>query len=174
MPAAVCSAALALAAAACSAPAGPPPTTGTHTSGLEAGPRAGTSTSGPPAGGALRRDPHADVGDLVPGFPVDLLPVPDDAVILVTSAVPVGDAEVREISLTLRTGETVAVLARRYRDALLGHGFTEVDQETAATELAAELVFVRSGADEVVSIGILEDGAGRSVTVGGRIRHATP
>ncbi|MBX9247052.1 hypothetical protein ICW40_19870 [Actinotalea ferrariae] len=117
-------------------------------------------------------DVHSQVGDLVAGFPEDLLPLPPDAVVLVTSAVPVGDAEVQEVSLNLRTATSVQDVVALYRTALTTAGFTEVPPAGPATDLAAEVTFVRSGGDELVSIGVLDDGTARTVTVGGRVRTA--
>ncbi|WP_199424230.1 hypothetical protein [Actinotalea solisilvae] len=116
-------------------------------------------------------DEHSEVGALVAGFPTDLLPVPPDAVVLVTSAVPVGDAEVQEVSLNLRTAAAVQDVVALYRGALTEAGFTEVPPSAlATTDLAAEVTFVRSGGDELVSIGVVDDGSARTVTVGGRVR----
>lgn len=116
-------------------------------------------------------DEHSEVGALVAGFPADLLPVPPDAVVLVTSAVPVGDAEVQEVSLNLRTATPVQDVVALYRGALTAAGFTEVPPAALATsDLAAEVTFVRSGGDELVSIGVVDDGTARTVTVGGRVR----
>ena len=115
-------------------------------------------------------DEFSEVGDLVEGFPIELLPVPGDAVVLVTSAVPVGDAEVQEVSLNLRTAATAAELLELYREALTAAGFAEVTGETADSDLAAQVTFVRSGGDEVVSIGILDIDGARTVTIGGRVR----
>lgn len=117
-------------------------------------------------------DEYSEVGDLVEGFPIDLLPVPGDAVILVTSAVPVGDADVQEVSLNLRTAATAAELLELYRGALTAAGFSEVTGETSDSDLAAQVTFVRSGGDEVVSIGILDVDGARTVTIGGRVRTA--
>ena len=119
-------------------------------------------------------DEYSQVGDLVEGFPIELLPVPGDAVILVTSAVPVGDAAVQEVSLNLRTAATAAELLELYRQALTTAGFTEVTAETTDSDLAAQVTFVRSGGDEVVSIGILDVDGARTLTIGGRVRTATP
>ncbi len=116
-------------------------------------------------------DEHSEVGRLAPGFPIDLLPVPDDAVILVTSAEPVGDADVKEVSLNLHTSMTADAVLNLYRAALTGAGFTEVD--TAGAGLTAEASFTRSGGDELVSIGVLDDGRTRTVTIGGRVRATT-
>lgn len=113
-------------------------------------------------------DEHSLVGDLVEGFPIDLLPVPPDAVILVTSAVPVGDADVQQISLNLRTGARAPALMSMYRTALLSAGFTEVPA-AEQTDLAAETNFVRSGGDELVTIGVLDVDGARTVSIGGRV-----
>lgn len=115
-------------------------------------------------------DEYSEVGDLVEGFPIELLPVPGDAVILVTSAVPVGNADVQEVSLNLRTAATAAELLELYRGALTAAGFSEVTGETADSDLAAQVTFVRSGGDEVVSIGVLDVDGARTVTIGGRVR----
>lgn len=115
-------------------------------------------------------DAFSQVGDLVAGFPIDLLPVPSDSVILVTSAVPVGDADVQEVSLNLRTSATAAELLALYRTALTAAGFTEVTSQTSDSDLAVDVTFVRSGGDELVSIGVLDIDAARTVTIGGRVR----
>lgn len=117
-------------------------------------------------------DEYSEVGDLVEGFPIELLPVPGDAVILVTSAVPVGEADVQEVSLNLRTAATAPELLELYREALTAAGFSEVTGETSDTDLAAQVTFVRSGGDEVVSIGVLDVDGARTVTIGGRVRTA--
>lgn len=115
-------------------------------------------------------DEHSQVGDLVDGFPADLLPVPADAAILVTSAAPVGDADVQEISLNLRTSSSTTELLTLYRDALVAAGFTEVAADPPLTGLSAEVTFTRSGGDELISIGVLDVEGGRTVTIGGRVR----
>ncbi len=115
-------------------------------------------------------DAYSQVGDLVDGFPIELLPVPGDAVILVTSAVPVGDADVQEVSLNLRTAATPAELLELYRGALTAAGFSEVTSDTSDSDLAAQVTFVRSGGDEVVSIGVLDVDGARTLTIGGRVR----
>ncbi|HMO10628.1 MAG TPA: hypothetical protein PKB06_03795 [Actinotalea sp.] len=113
-------------------------------------------------------DEHSEVGGLAPGFPSDLIPLPDDAVILVTSAAQVGDADVQEVSLNRRTRLTTAEVVELYRVALVEAGFSEVAARDAA--LAAEAAFTRSSGDELVSIGVLDDGDLRTVTIGGRVR----
>ena len=48
-------------------------------------------------------DEHASVGELADGFPTDLVPLPGDADILVSSVQPSADGAFTEISLNLRT-----------------------------------------------------------------------
>lgn len=115
-------------------------------------------------------DSHSEVGDLVAGFPIDLLPVPADAVILVTSAVPVGDADVQEVSLNLRTAATTQEVLDMYRTTLTAAGFTEIPE--TGTGLSAGSTFTRSGGDELVSIGVLDTDGARTVTIGGRVHTA--
>lgn len=116
-------------------------------------------------------DRYSKVGNLVDGFPIDLLPVPSDAVILVTSAAPVGDADVQEVSLNLRTSATAEELLELYRTTLTTAGFTEVTSQTSDSDLAVDVTFVRSGGDELVSIGVLDVDGARTLTIGGRIRQ---
>lgn len=174
---------LALAAAGCagaSTPAAPvpvpsPSTVATATAGTaDAAPGAAAASGGSSGGPAdlvtSTPDQHSEVGDVVDGFPVDLLPLPPDAIILVTSAVPVGVAGVQEVSLNVRTPATAAEIMDQYRGALVGAGFVEVP--VASTSLAAESTFTRSGGDELVSIGVLDADGVRTVTIGGRVRTA--
>jgi len=115
-----------------------------------------------------RADEQSLVGDLVADFPIDLLPVPNDSLILVTSAVPVGDANVQQVSLNLRTSARASDLLELYRTALTAAGFTEVPN-TSESDLAVEATFVRSGGDELISIGVLDVDGARTVTIGGRV-----
>jgi len=112
-------------------------------------------------------DSRSPVGTLAPGFPVDLLPMPDDAVLLVTSAVSVGDAGVLEVSLNLQTSWKTARILTLYRESLVAAGFTEVP--AVDTALSAESTFTRSDGDEIVSVGVLDSDNGRTVTIGGRV-----
>lgn len=109
-------------------------------------------------------------GTLPPDFPADLLPVPVDGAILVTSVVPVGDAQLKEVSLNVRTSLEAAEALELYRTALVGRGFTEVPPASSPDALTAESLFTRSAGDELVSVGVLETDGARTVTVGGRIR----
>lgn len=125
---------------------------------------AATTEPVPEDGSALR------VGSLVDDFPVDLLPVPEDAVLLVTSAVPVGGSAVQEVSLNLRTRLSVAAVLRLYRGVLTDAGFSEVTPPTDETGPTADATFTRSGGDEVVTIGVVDVDGARTLTLGGRVR----
>ena len=139
--------------------------------------RDGAETAAEPSEESLLSAPadeYSEVGQLVEGFPIELLPVPADSVILVTSAVPVGEADVQEVSLNLRTSATPDEILALYRDALGAAGFTEAPPAQAQTDLAAETTFTRSSGDELVSIGVLDVDGARTVTIGGRVRAAQP
>lgn len=104
------------------------------------------------------------------GFPAGLLPVPDGAEILVSSAVPIGANGVEDISLNLHSPATAAALMGIYRAALLAAGFQEVAPAAVQAGLAEESTFTRSSGDEILVVGILDQNAVRTVTIGGRVR----
>lgn len=115
-------------------------------------------------------DEYSEVGAIVDGFPTDLLPVPDGAVVLVSSAIPLGTSGVYEVSLNLRTSLTAAAVAATYRESLTAAGFEETLPEIPSEGLAAESTFTRSSGDELLIIGVLDADTERTVTIGGRIR----
>lgn len=126
---------------------------------------------GGPSSAAEHEDaPAPRVGSLVEDFPVDLLPVPEDAVLLVTSAVPVGGSAVREVSLNLRTRLSVDGVIALYRGVLTDAGFTEVSPPTDESGPTADATFTRSGGDELVTIGVVDVDGARTLTLGGRVR----
>ncbi|WP_225754592.1 hypothetical protein [Actinotalea sp. Marseille-Q4924] len=135
-----------------------------------AGARSGAGSAGAAADAVEPGIGPSRVGELVEDFPVDLLPVPDDAVLLVTSAVPVGGSAAREVSLNLRTQMSVGAVVRLYRGALTDAGFVEVTPPTDASGPTADATFTRSGGDEVVTIGVLDVDGARTLTLGGRVR----
>jgi len=118
--------------------------------------------------------PYSAAGALVPGFPVDLIPVPDGAEILVSSAVPLGDNGVHEVSLNLRSPATAAALMGIYRASLLAAGFLEVAPTGIQAGLAEESTFTRSSGDEILVVGILDQNSARTVTIGGRVPVPPP
>lgn len=114
--------------------------------------------------------PYSSAGALVTGFPADLLPVPDGAEILVSSAVPIGANGVKEVSLNLRSAATATALMGIYRATLLAAGFQEVAPAAVQAGLAEESTFTRSSGDEILVVGILDQNNFRTVTIGGRVR----
>jgi len=114
--------------------------------------------------------PYSTVGTLAPGFPANLLPVPKGAEILVSSAVPIGDNGVHEISLNLRSPDTAEALMSIYRSTLSAAGFQEVAPAAVQSGLAEETTFTRSAGDEILVVGILDQNDARTVTIGGRVR----
>lgn len=115
-------------------------------------------------------DPNSRVGGLVPGFPADLLPVPEGAEVLVSAVEPIGDSGAYQVSLNLRTTLAASEVVDVYRQSLTRAGFTESDQNPPDAVLAAQTTFTRSGGDELLVIGVLDRDGVRTVTLGGRLR----
>lgn len=115
-------------------------------------------------------DTHSSVGSLADGFPVDLVPVPDGAEVLVSSAAPAGDAGLWDVSLNLRTAQDTAGLVDVYRQHFLAAGFVETAPEHAEPGLAAQATFSRSDGAEILVLGVLDRDGVRTMTLGGRVR----
>lgn len=114
-------------------------------------------------------DPNSAVGALIEGFPSDLLPVPAEAEVLVSSVEPIGDSGAYQVSLNLRTPIEAAAVVDVYRQSLTAAGFTE-EQTSPDVALAAQSTFTRSSGDELLVIGVLDRDGVRTVTIGGRLR----
>jgi hypothetical protein len=115
-------------------------------------------------------DTHSSVGSLAEGFPVDLVPVPDGAEVLVSSAARAGDTGLWDVSLNLRTAQDTAGLVDIYRQHLLAAGFVETAPEHAEPGLAAQATFSRSDGAEILVLGVLDRDGVRTMTLGGRVR----
>ena len=175
--AATAAAALLLALTACSGPEPAEPRAAASDEAAEAGPRTGAAPS-PSTGATDAPVPPADensvVGALPDGFPVDLLPVPDGAEILVATFAPEGQAGAGQpytVSLNVRTSSSVEDVLTLYRSSLTAAGFTESTSPPTAA-LAAESTFSRAGGAELLVVGVLDRDGSRTVTIGGRIRSA--
>lgn len=114
--------------------------------------------------------PYSEVGGVVEGFPARELPVPEGADLLISSAVPVGKSDVVEVSLNFRSPMTAAELLSVYRASLTEAGFEELQPDVVHDALEVETTFTRSGGDELLVIGVLDDDDSRTVTIGGRMR----
>ncbi|MGW8568447.1 hypothetical protein [Isoptericola sp. NPDC055881] len=125
-------------------------------------------------------DPDTAVGGYAPGFPEKLLGAPQDATVLASSATP-DKGSLTDVTLNLSTPrstqEVIDQLAKRLRKA----GFTESESGTF-TGLTAQTTFGREttpgkkkGARdsdpvmESVTVGVLDDGERRLVTVSGSV-----
>lgn len=130
-----------------SAPASPSPTEPLLTD------QAGTGTS---------------VGALAPGFPTQLVPVPQGATVLVSSAQPLAGG-LTQISLNLRSSQDAAGLLAAVRGPLLAAGFTEAPPPQPDPALAAQSSFSRSNGTELILVGVLDRDGVRTLTLGGRV-----
>ena len=113
--------------------------------------------------------PDTATGQLAAGFPTALVPVPEGAEILVSSAQSQDDGSL-EISLNLRTAQDTAGLLDAVRAPLLAAGFGEVPAAQPDPGLAAQTTFSRSDGAELVLVGILDRDDVRTLTLGGRVR----
>jgi len=156
--------------------------TGEHGSGVGLrGDGDATASASPDAPAALPTfDPDTAVGGYAPGFPEKLLGAPPDATVLASSATP-GAGRLTDVTLNLSTTrstqEVIDQLAKRLHKA----GFTQSETGTL-TGLTAQTTFGREttpkpkkGAKdagpvvESVTLGVLDDGERRLVTVSGSV-----
>ena len=180
--------ALALVATGCSGGGGEPvdvtPTTSASptspSTGATASPTTGTGAAAPspttsaPADAASPQPSASDVsvGGVLAGFPTDVLPVPEGAQVLLTSAVPAGDQ--LQVSLSGRTAAPPESVLETYRASLTGAGFTESPSAGAPGALAS--TFTRGEGAELVSVAVVPDAQGGSATftVGGTVAAPAP
>ena len=110
------------------------------------------------------------VGALAPGFPTDLVPLPEGATVLVSSAEQVPGTELWTISLNLRTPQPTDDLMAAVRGPLTEAGFDEEAPEDLQAELAAQSTFSRDGGVELLTVGVLDRDDVRTLTLGGTVR----
>ncbi len=113
------------------------------------------------------------VGELAPGFPADLLPVPPGAEVLVSSAEPAADGRLR-ISLNVRTPQDTAGLLEAVRGPLLAAGFAEAAPPAPEAGLAAQTSFARSDGTELLVVAVLDRAEVRTMTLGGTVAVGAP
>jgi len=107
--------------------------------------------------------PGSAVGEVVEGYPVDLLPPLPDATVRLTSAVPAG--EELQVSLVAATPTPPDAVVAFYRDRLVPAGFAE----SAGPAGATGATFVRGGGREVVTVAVVSADGQQQYTVGGTI-----
>jgi len=123
-------------------------------------------------------DPGTTVGGYAEGFPEKLLGAPRDATVLASSATP-GEGDLTDVTLNLSTQrstqEVIDQLAKRLRKA----GFEE-SGTSSFSGLTAQTAFGRESTPkgkkndagpvvESVTLGVLDDGERRLVTVSGSV-----
>lgn len=113
------------------------------------------------------------VGEVVAGFPADLLPVPEDAEVLASAVTPTDGPLVR-VSLSLTTPRAPAEVVDQLAGPLAAAGFTRSDPG-APTGLTAQAGFARrtpvdgTEVSESLLVGVLDAGDRRLVTVSGQV-----
>lgn len=117
-------------------------------------------------------DAASAVGDLVEGFPAALVPVAPGAEVLASSARPSQDGALVDVTLNLRSTDTVEALTAYYTDTLGPAGF-EVSPSTVPSALTSLTTFVRTTAPEAptesVAVGVFDDETERLVTISGQV-----
>ncbi|AEI11960.1 hypothetical protein [Cellulomonas gilvus] len=117
---------------------------------------------------ALPDTTRSTVGGLADGFPSDLVTLPGDADVLVSSAQPVDGGDLVEISLNLRTTLSAEDLMQDLRDSLDGAGFSETPAADLPDGVAAQSAFARESG-ELVTVAVLDRDGVRTLTLGGRV-----
>jgi hypothetical protein len=111
------------------------------------------------------------VGALAPGFPTDLVAVPEGSEILVSTAETDPATGMLVLSLNLRSPLSTEDLVEQVRAGLLAAGFAETVVDPGTSGLAATSTFVRGddGA-ELLTLGVLDRDGVRTLTLGGSVR----
>ncbi|SKC72912.1 hypothetical protein [Krasilnikoviella flava] len=137
-----------------------------------------TPSPGPSDASALPTfDPGTAVGGYAEGFPEKLLGAPEDATVLASSATP-GDGALTDVTLNLSTTRSTQEVIDQLAKRLGKEGFEESGTSTFSG-LTAQTTFGREStpkgkkdADPVlesVTLGVLDDGDRRLVTVSGSV-----
>ena len=117
-------------------------------------------------------DADSAVGDLVEGFPAELVTVPAGAQVLASSARPSGDGTLVDVTLNLRSDEPVDALTAYYTEALGAAGFA-VSPSSVPSALTSLTTFVRTPAPESptesLAVGVFDDETERLVTISGQV-----
>ncbi len=148
------------------------PTASATSSAAQAPPEDAAGEDGP-AEGAEPSSSETSQGGVVEGLPTDVIPVPDDAEVLLTSAIPDGDTI--DVSLAARIDASPEDVLGVYREALTRAGF--VESPSAGGPGATASTFTRGGGGEVVSVTVVPPstpGDPHTFTVGGTVLAPAP
>lgn len=134
------------------APAAAPTSTAPASPGTDASPTDGAAPS------------EAAVGEVVEGFPTDVVPVmPGATVKLSTVATTDG---VRQLALAGETSEPADAVLAFYRDALTAQGFTEAN--AALPQGAVGATFVRGEGSEILTLSVVSVDGKQQFSIGGQ------
>jgi hypothetical protein len=162
VPAAIVLTAVALVAG-CSGDSPAPAASPTTTAAASAGSGASPTTGQPTTGGASPS--AAAVGEVVEGFPTDVVPVmPGATVKLSTVATTDG---VRQVALAGETTEPADAVLAFYRNGLTAQGFTEAN--AALPQGAVGATFVRGEGSEILTLSVVSVDGKQQFSIGGQI-----
>lgn len=137
----------------------------------------GRSQDPSPAPSALPSfDATSVVGDFAPGFPRNIVSVPDGARLLATSAAPVPDSDPATVQVTMNLAAETSPekLLKQVASALTKNGFDQMDAP-AESGLSDQAVFTRSTTvkdatvNESLLVGVLKDGDRSLLTLSGAL-----
>jgi hypothetical protein len=144
------------------APTAPAPSTADATAGATGTAGATASAS---ASGADGADGGSAVGEVVQGFPTDVVPVPPGADITV-STVAAADGR-RQVSLAGETDQAADAVLAFYRDALVKQGFAEAQATLPKGVIGA--TFSRSDGAEILTLSVVTNDGRQQFSIGGTI-----
>src|SRR5690625_2672738 len=118
-----------------------------------------------PPSGAGANETSVVVGELADNFPVELFPIKSDDEVLLSS-LALTSQDQYSISLNVRTEMESSAALAAYEEALTSAGFEQVGT-TRVEGMAVQETFTR--AKESLTVGVLDEGDARIVTIGGTI-----
>jgi hypothetical protein len=145
--------------------AGPTTTaTATSTAGATGTPGAGATASAS-ASASSDDGGSSAVGEVVQGFPTDVVPVPPGAEVKV-STVAAADGR-RQVSLAGETDQPADAVLAFYRDALVKQGFAEAQANLPPGVVGA--TFSRADGAEILTLSVVSNGGRQQFSIGGTI-----
>jgi hypothetical protein len=124
-----------------------------------------TATSSPEPNQTPTTPDGVGVGEVVEGFPTDVVPVLPDAEISLSTVVPADG--VRLVSLAGSSALPAEEVLAFYRDALVAQGFTETASAVPSGVLGA--TFSRGDATELLTVTVATADDAQQFTVGGQL-----
>lgn len=141
------------------------PTTPAPTSTEATADATGTAGATATASGSAGADGGSAVGEVVKGFPTDVVPIPPGAEITV-STVAAADGR-RQVSLAGQTDQAADAVLAFYRDALVKQGFAEAQATLPKGVVGA--TFSRSDGAEILTLSVVTNDGRQQFSIGGTI-----